>query len=346
MDNNYEVTIGIPVYNVERYIRQMLDSVLSQTFPSIEFLVCDDCGTDSSIDIVKEYQQTHPRGKDIRILHQPQNLGIGAARNRMLAEAQGRYFFSLDADDSITENAIELLYNTAQKYQAEIVYGSYERVFVENGQETGRKQFPYPLKIFTEEDLFADYVYHEGIQGMNWNYLIDMDVIRRNHLKVTEVGHGYGEDFTFTIDLPTYITRAILLPDITYHYYNRDMNKPKKKKVLSREYLNRAIDAIAEKKRRRELLGKRYYSKRISRLMMYDCSFACEIVGRRSEFDEPFTNREVRDFMWHPMTFWEIVTAKSGRYHNMLYWIYGVVPPFLCAWLLKPMIRRYGVKSR
>ena len=342
----YEVTIGIPVYNVERYIRLSLDSALVQTFQSIEFLFCDDCGTDSSIDIIKEYQQNHPRGKDIRIVHQPQNMGIGAARNRMLAEARGRYFYSLDADDAMTENVIELLYNTAQKYQAEIVYGSYERVFTENGQETERLPFPYPLHIFTEEDIFADYVYHVGIQGMNWNYLIDMDIIRRNHLKVTEVGHGYGEDFTFTIDLPTYITRAVLLPDITYHYYNRDVNKPKKKKTLSRLYLTRAIDSIAEKKRRSELLGKRYYSKRISILMMLDCSFACEMVGRRDEFDEPFSNREVRDMMWHPMTFWDIVTAKSGRYNNLLYWIFGVVPPFLCAWLLKPMMIRYGVKSK
>ena len=342
----YEVTIGIPVYNVEKYIRLSLNSALAQTFQSIEFLFCDDCCTDSSIDIIKEYQQNHPRGKDIRILHQPQNMGIGAARNRMLAEAQGRYFYSLDADDSITENAIELLYNTAQKYQAEIVYGSYERVFINDGQETGRKQFPYPFKVFTEEDMFADYVYHVGIQGMNWNYLIDMDIIRRNHLKVTEVGHGYGEDFTFTIDLPTYITRAVLLPDITYHYYNRDVNKPKKKKVLSRKYLMLAIKAIDEKKSRDELRGKSYYSERISHLMMNDCSFACEMIGRRNEFDEPFSNREVRDMMWHPMTFWEIITAKSGRCKNMLYWTFGVVPPFLCAWLLKAMIRRYGVKSR
>lgn len=341
----YEVTIGIPVYNVEKYIRLSLDSILAQTFQSIEFLFCDDCGTDSSIEVIKEYQQRHPRGQHIRIVHQPENLGIGAARNRMLAEAQGRYFYSLDADDSISENTIELLYSAAQQYQAEIVYGSYERVFVENGEETGRKQFPYPLHIFTEEDLFADYVYHVGIQGMNWNYLIDMDIIRRNHLKVTEVGHGYGEDFTFTIDLPTYVTRAVLLPDITYHYYNRDINKPKKKKILSRKYLSRAIDAIAEKKRRSELLGKRYYSKRISHLMMLDCSFACEMVGRRDEFDEPFTNREVRDMMWHPMTFWQIVTAKSGRFHNILYWTFGVVPPFLCAWMLKPMIKRYGVQK-
>lgn len=339
----YEVTIGIPVYNVEKYIRMTMESALAQTFQNIEFLICDDCGTDGSIAVIQELQQTHPRGRDIRILHQPRNMGIGAARNRMLSEAQGRFFYSLDADDAITENAIELLYNTAQKYQAEIVYGSYDRVFTESDQLVRTLPVPYPLKVFTEEDIFADYVYHIGIQGMNWNFLVDMNIIRRNGLKVTEVGHGYGEDFTFTIDLPTYITRAVLLPDITYHYYNRDVSKSKKKKILSREYLTRAIDAIAEKKRRSELLGKRYYSKRISILMMLDCSFACEMVGRREEFDEPFTNREVRDMMWHPMTFWQIVTAKSGRFHNLLYWTFGVVPPFLCAWLLKPMIKRYGV---
>ena len=321
-----------------------MDSVLAQTFPSIEFLICDDCGTDGSIDIVRDYQQNHPRGKDIRILRQPHNMGIGAARNRMLSEAQGRYFYSLDADDAIEPTAIELLYETAQAHQAEIVYGSYDRVFTENDQWVKTVAFPYPPHVFTEEDIFADYVYHVGIQGMNWNYLIDIDVVRRNNLRVTEVGHGYGEDFTFTIDLPTYITRAVLLPDITYHYYNRDVGKPKKKKVLSRKYLTRAIDAIAKKKRRSELLGKRYYSKRISILMMLDCSFACEMVARRDEFDEPFSNREVRDMMWHPMTFWQIVTAKSGRFHNILYWIYGVVPPSLCVWLLKPMIKRYGIK--
>ena len=59
----YEVTIGIPVYNVEKYIRLTMDSALAQTFESIEFLVLDDCGSDSSMDIVREYQQTHPRGK-------------------------------------------------------------------------------------------------------------------------------------------------------------------------------------------------------------------------------------------------------------------------------------------
>ena len=287
MSKNYEVTIGIPVYNVERYIRQMLESALSQTFTSIEFLICDDCGTDSSIDIVKEYQQTHPRGKDIRILRQPQNMGIGPARNRMLDEAQGKYFYSLDADDSIAENTIELLYTTAKKYDAEIVYGSYDRIYTKDDVIVNTVPSPYPLTVFTEEDMFADYVYHIGIQGMNWNYLIAMDVIRRNNLRVTPVGHGYGEDFTFTIDLPTYITRAVLLPDITYHYYIRGVDKHMQRKMLSRENMEKVINTVSEKKSRKELLGKRYYSKRISHLMMLDCSFACVIMHRFSDGGYP-----------------------------------------------------------
>ena len=95
----YEVTIGIPVYNVEKYIRSSLDSALAQTFESIEFLILDDCGTDKSIDIVKEYQQTHPRGKDIRIVRQPHNMGIGETRNRILDETRTKYLYMLDSDD-------------------------------------------------------------------------------------------------------------------------------------------------------------------------------------------------------------------------------------------------------
>ena len=341
----YEVTIGMPVYNVEKYIRLTMDSALAQTFQSIEILVCDDCGTDSSIDIVREYQQNHSRGKDIRILRQPRNMGIGEARNRMIAEARGKYFYSLDADDAIEPNTIELLYAAAQKHQAQIVYGSYDRVFTEDGNWVKTVPFPYAPHVFTEPDTYADYVYHVGIQGMNWNYLIDLDVIRSNHLVVPPVGHGYGEDFTFTIDLPTYITRAVLLPDITYHYYNRDVNKPKRKKQLQRHYMEVALAAIDKKKRRNELLGKCYYSKRISLLMMLDSSFACEMIIRKAEFDKPFSNREIRNVMWHPMSMWQILTSKSGRFHNMLYYTIGIMPPFLCVVLLRLMARRYGIEQ-
>ena len=340
MENKYEVTIGIPVYNVEKYIRLTMESLLSQTFPSIEFIFCDDCGKDASVDIIRDYQQNHPRGKDIRIVRQPQNMGIGAARNRMIAEASGRYFYSLDADDAIESNTIELLYNNAKKYQAEIVYGSYKRVFQEDDKTVRTVSFPYPFRVFTKEDEYADYVYNVGVQGMNWNYLIDLDIIRRNNLKVTPVGHGYGEDFTFTIDLPTYITRAVLLPDITYHYYIRGIDKHKCKKVLKRKDMTIALAALDEKKRRTELQHKGYYSKRISILMMFDHSFASEMVAKRADFDMPFTNKEIRDVMWHPMSLWQILKAKPGRLRNLLYYTYGKLPPNIFVLLLRVMRNR------
>ena len=119
----YEVTIAIPVYNAEKYIRKAMDSALAQTFSSIEFLVCDDCGTDKSINIIREYQQTHPRGLAIHIVHQPHNMGIGESRNRLVDEACGQYIYFMDADDYIEPDTIEKLYNNAIKYDLQLQKG-------------------------------------------------------------------------------------------------------------------------------------------------------------------------------------------------------------------------------
>ena len=330
----YEVTIGIPVYNVEKYIRQTMDSALAQTFQSIEFIICDDCGNDSSIDIVKEYQQKHSRGKDIRIVRQPHNMGIGAARNRMIDEAQGRFFYSLDADDVITPDAIELLYHAAKEYSAELVYGSYERLYV-NEDKQRTVQYPYPFRVFTEPDEYANYAYHVGVQGMNWNYLLSLDVIRKNHLRVTTVGHGYGEDFTFTVDLPTYVTRVVLLPNVTYRYFIEEkVFKGKRRKLISREQMDKSIAALDKTKHRTALKERPYYAKRCEKILMYDYSFACEVVRRRKEAVPPYTATEIRHIMWHPMSLCEILKAKEARKKNLFTWLLGKLPSALSVMLI------------
>lgn len=343
-ENKYEVTIGIPVYNVEENIRLTMDSALSQTFQSIEYLICDDCGTDASIEIVKDYQASHPRGKDIRIIRQPYNMGIGAARNRMIDEAQGAYFYSLDADDVISDTAIELLYNTAKKNNAEIVYGSYERVFQDDGITIKKIPYPYPHRAFLQPDEFAEYVYNVGIQGMNWNYLIDIRIIRNNNLRVTPVGHGYGEDFTFTVDLPTFINRAVLLPDITYSYYIIGIGKHKRKKRLSRKNMDMAIQALDEKKRRKELKNKCYYSQRIAKLMLYEYSFACEMLMRKEDFDYPYTNEEIRAILWHPMSLKEILSARGGKCRNLIYYFISKMPIPIFVLLIRLLSNTYPDK--
>ena len=124
MDYKYQITIGMPVWGVERYIKRCLLSILNQNFDNMEVLVIDDCGTDHSIDIAKELATTHPKGDKIRIIRQPQNMGCWAARNRILDEAQGKYIFLIDSDDYLFENAIPKLYQKAEETQVEVTYGS------------------------------------------------------------------------------------------------------------------------------------------------------------------------------------------------------------------------------
>ncbi len=341
----YEVTIGIPVYNVEKYIRLTMDSALAQTFPSIEFLVLDDCGTDSSMDIVREYQQTHPRGKDIRIIKQPHNMGIGNARNRIIEEAQGKYLYFFDADDSIAPNTIELLYNAAQKYQAEIVYSSYERI-EEYGGNIQRIQVKYPSIQFLEEDAFATWVYrkYDGIQCMTWNFLIDINIYRKNGLRHQLV--NYWEDLSFTLDLPTYITRAVLLTDVTYFYYCRkgSLSHFQKRDHIGKDEILRTIHAMNQNKDKSDRIRhKSYFPRRMYKLMMTDFYIVCNILQNRKIISPSFTNQELRDIMQSPLSFGEILRFRQARQSNMLLYLMGILPPSLSVLVMSIIGRMKGL---
>lgn len=333
----YEVTIGIPVYNVEKYIRLALESSLAQTFDNIEFLVLDDCGTDSSIDVVREYQQTHPRGKDIRIVRQPQNMGIGEARNRIVDEAQGTYLYYLDGDDCIEPNTIELLYEKAKAFDADLVYGSYRRVFTENDVVVNTICYSYPYKEFCAPDDYASFAYEGKVQTMVWNFLMRIDVLRKNHLRFAPV--GYGEDYTFTVDLPTYINRVVLLPDITYSYYVRDVNTRRWNRNVTREMMDAYIKIIDEKKRRTYLKDKPYYAHRCATLLMYDLSFVQQILRRRDQLTPRYTNQELRDAMWQPMTLGDILRSTEKRAKNLAVYVLCKLSPPIAVFVIRMMSR-------
>jgi glycosyltransferase involved in cell wall biosynthesis len=336
----YEVTIGIPVYNAEKHIRLTMDSVLAQTFQSIEFLVLDDCGTDSSMDIVREYQQTHPRGKDIHIVRQLENGGIGCARNRIVDEAQGVYLYFIDADDTIAPNTIELLYANAQKYDADIVYGSYERI--EEFDGTSKKmQFQYPDLKFLEENEFADRVYSQYgfLQANVWNYLLKRDIYLKNGLRFKKV--NYWEDFCITINLPIYIHRAVLLSDITYSYYCRygSLSNFEKRSYIEKEEILKVIDAMGEVKQSYDRVqSKPYFYKWLYKVMMTHYYMVCSIFRNEKIISSAFTNREIRDIMKSPLSFVE--TCMLGwRIKNLFFYSLGVFPPFFAVALMRIIAR-------
>lgn len=116
-----KISVIIPIYNMERYLRECLDSVLSQTLKDIEIICIDDGSTDRSYDILQEYSEKHGNV----IILQQENQGAGLARNKGIGQAEGKYLCFLDPDDYYAQNkALEYLYTAAEKNHALICGGN------------------------------------------------------------------------------------------------------------------------------------------------------------------------------------------------------------------------------
>ncbi len=118
MKNQALVSVIIPVYNVEKYLRESVDSVINQTYKNLEIILVDDGSTDSSGKICDEYIDKDER---VTVIHK-KNEGPSKTRNAGINNANGKYIYFLDSDDYIADNAIENLVLTAETNQADLVF--------------------------------------------------------------------------------------------------------------------------------------------------------------------------------------------------------------------------------
>lgn len=325
----YDVTIGIPVYKSVDYIRRALESALSQTYLSIEFLIVDDAGYDGSCKIIEEIKRKHPKGKDIKILSHINNLGVSASRNRIIDEAQGQYLFFMDSDDVIAEKTIELMMQNVRQFNADIVFGSYEKIEI-SGERTICQ---YPSMQFLREDELACFAYRKyaGIQASACNYLVKTSILRDHNLRF--IPTNYWEDLVFTFNLVTYIHRAVLLPEITYSYICRgnSLSHYQQRDRIYKEEVLQNISAINHLKETSSLLcHKVYYPNRCYLIGMTDLYIACNILKRRKDICPSFSNKEIKNLMAHPASFSQICSFQKARLKNLSLYILSKLPPFLC----------------
>lgn len=331
---SYDVTIGIPVYKAEAYIARALESALSQSYPSIEFLIVDDCGNDNSMAIVSDYQKNHRRGSDIRIIRHQENLGVSASRNDIIKEACGEYLYFMDSDDEISEEAIALLMHNIRQAQAEIAFGSYERIDMSGT----RFAYQYPSAQFLGKDQLAGFAFRKyaGIQASACNYLVQTSLLREK--KLLFIDTDYWEDMVFTQQLVTHISRAVLLPDITYFYYCREnsLSHYQKRTVVTKDEILRNVRAVDYLKTYASSLHhKAYYPDWCYILVMTDFYIACTVLKRRKSILPPVENREIKSFMSHPATFLQICLFRQSCAKNVLLFLIGKLPPVFCVFFIK-----------
>ena len=179
------VSVIIPVYNVEQYLKQCLDSVLAQTLLDIEVICVNDSSTDGSLKILEEYA-----GKDRRItvVTQP-NGGAGAARNKGLSMATGKYLSFLDADDFFEPDMLKLAYEKAEEDKADFVvfnsdqYYTEKDKFVEVAWTLRLKEIP-PYTPFNHRQM-TDNIFKVFV-GWAWDKLYNREFVERHDLLFQE----------------------------------------------------------------------------------------------------------------------------------------------------------------
>lgn len=206
--DNIKVSIVIPVYNVEKYLRQCLDSVVNQTLKDIEIICINDGSTDGSLEILKEYEKKDSR---IRLINK-ENEGISAARNQGMELAQGEYISFIDSDDWIDENYLEALYTAAKKYYSDIACSSIIRV---TGKKQ-RKKITYKKEEFSTDADKKNELANAPKDSYVWNKIYKREPLLKSGVKFP-VGRVY-EDVIWSIKAIYYLNGVVTVPGAIYYY--------------------------------------------------------------------------------------------------------------------------------
>ena len=130
-----EISVIMPVYNSEKFLRESMQSILNQTFKDFELIIINDCSTDNSLKIIKKFQE---KDKRIKIISNKKNIGAAGARNKGLRIAKGKYVAILDSDDLALKKRFVMQFNYLEKNPNIFLVGSSAIYIDENGREVRR----------------------------------------------------------------------------------------------------------------------------------------------------------------------------------------------------------------
>lgn len=204
------VSVIIPVYNVEHYVEDCISSVIEQTYANLEIVIVDDCGTDSSMEIVEK--QLKHTSFNSRILKHEQNRGLSAARNTGATAATGAFLYFLDSDDKLDSKCIEILVDYAIRYRSQVTTA--RAVLLHDDGSMKSYWEKYKTQIPTT-DLLGSYIENTHAPTA-WNKLINAQFYRETGLHFIEgILH---EDNPWSFQLAKHCKIACVCNEVTYYY--------------------------------------------------------------------------------------------------------------------------------
>lgn len=217
------ISIVIPVYNVEPYIKECLESVQHQTMTDgVECILVDDCGTDKSVEIIESFIASYEGDIKFKLIHHDHNKGLSEGRNSGMDIAEGEYIYFLDSDDYISDFCLEALWTLAKKYpKAEVIHGTaYTEDAVQNEDfHLGINKYHLPeysddVNFVRTESILCHYSIHA------WDALFKKKFIKDNKLRFLP-GVTF-EDVPWKMDFSRKVTAIAYCNRDTYYYRQRE----------------------------------------------------------------------------------------------------------------------------
>ena len=228
-----KVSVIIPVYNAEKYLKDCVDSLLCQTLTELEFIFVNDGSNDSSPQIIASYQATDSR---ITLINQS-NQGVSVARNNGIAVAQGDYIGFVDADDYLEHDFYAVLYQHSQ--ECDVVASSF--ISYQDGQQIVSKAVFLPNQVYDEafiqNEIIASCIKSDDLNSA-CTKLFKRAFVIQNEL-FFPAGVTNGEDAQFVLKSYSVAQQAIFVEYAGYHY--REVAGSASRNIIEKDYFQKAI---------------------------------------------------------------------------------------------------------
>lgn len=246
-----KVSIIVPVYNAQEYLKRCVDSILSQDYRDFELLLMDDGSKDASGEICDAYAQQDGR---VRVIHK-ENSGVSDTRNQALELARGTFLQFLDSDDWIVPEATRLLVRSMEEYNCDMVISDFYRV---SGERLAQKGDIEEDKVMSRQE-FASYMIENPADfyyGVLWNKMYRRSIIEEYHIRM-DTSISWCEDFLFNLEYILHANVFYALQAPVYYYVKTkgslasqglSITKTVKMKFMVFEYYNEFYKNVYDEK--------------------------------------------------------------------------------------------------
>ena len=277
MNNNPFFSIILPIYNVEAYMERCIKSILNQDFSDYEIILVDDGSTDNCPKMCDEYLNR----EKFKVVHKT-NGGLSSARNAGLEVASGRYVFFLDSDDYIENNALQVLYESLNKNNVDVIKFNYRIQPSKNEVISTLKPGLYKGAQI-REDVLSLALKNSGQFTMNaWSHIYSMDFLKKTGLCFTSEREVGSEDYLFNFEMFLRAESLLCIRDVLYNYDYREGS-------LTKRYRNNLINQYQKLYQLMFDLAERYNAnetikRNLDRFYLWNCFYV--VMGNENHITD------------------------------------------------------------